>query len=164
MILSKNVGRGIKKLKVVLQRVLKSSVTVSNEVVGEINNGFLVLLGVTNNDTEKDVEALVNKISKLRIFPDDQGKSNLSINDVKGELLVVSQFTLYADCRKGNRPSFTEAAKPDKANELYEYFKLYSKDKFVNVQCGVFGADMKVDIVNDGPFTIVMEAVNGNVL
>ncbi len=151
-------------MKVVLQRVLKSSVTVNNEVVGEINKGFLVLLGVNNEDTEKDVEVLVNKISKLRIFPDDQGKSNLSINDVNGELLVVSQFTLYADCRKGNRPSFTEAGKPDKANELYEYFKQYSKDKFVNVQCGVFGADMKVDIVNDGPFTIVMEAVNGNVL
>ncbi len=151
-------------MKVVLQRVLKSSVKVNNEVVGEINKGYLILLGVTSSDTEEDVKALVDKISKLRIFPDSEGKINLSINDVDGEILVVSQFTLYASCKKGNRPSFVEAAGPDKANELYEYFKQYCKDKFKNVESGVFGADMKVEILNDGPFTILLEAENGKIL
>ncbi len=151
-------------MRVIIQRVLNSEVVVENETVGKIGQGFLVLLGVTDTDTKKDVEVLVEKLTKLRIFPDREGKVNLSISDIEGELLVVSQFTLYAQTRKGNRPSFTMAGKPDHANELYEYFKEYSKDKFKSVCCGVFGADMKVSLVNDGPFTIIMEVVDGNVL
>ncbi len=151
-------------MKVVLQRVLKSSVKVNDEIVGKIDKGFLILLGVTNSDTKEDVKALVDKISKLRIFPDEDGKVNLSINDIDGEILIVSQFTLYAACKKGNRPSFVESGSPDKANELYEYFKEYSQDKFKNVECGIFGADMKVDLLNDGPFTIILEAENVKIL
>ncbi len=148
-------------MRIVLQRVLNSSVTVDGKIVGSINKGYLALLGVSNEDTKKDVEVLVEKISKLRIFEDENGKVNLSINDVEGELLVVSQFTLYADCKKGNRPSFTNSGKPDLADELYEYFKEYSKDKFKKVECGIFGADMKVDISNDGPFTVILECKDG---
>ncbi len=148
-------------MRVVLQRVKEADVVVDNNNVGNIKTGYLLLLGVSEGDTEKDVEVLVNKISKLRIFPDENGKSNLSIQDVDGEILVVSQFTLSADCRKGNRPSFINAAKPERANELYEYFKSYSKDFFRNVECGVFGADMKVSLLNDGPFTIVMDCIDG---
>ncbi|MFV0519716.1 MAG: D-aminoacyl-tRNA deacylase [Lachnospirales bacterium] len=151
-------------MKVIIQRVLESSVSVENNIVGSIGRGFLVFLGVTSCDTKKDVEVIVEKISKLRIFPDEQGKVNLSINDIKGEVLVVSQFTLYAQTKKGNRPSFVDASKPELANELYEYFKVMCKEKFANVQCGVFGADMKVSIINDGPFTIIMEAIDGNIL
>ncbi len=148
-------------MRVVLQRVKEAQVVVDDNCVGSIKTGYLLLLGVSEGDVEKDVEVLVNKISKLRIFPDENGKSNLSIQDVEGEILVVSQFTLSADCRKGNRPSFVNAGKPDRANELYEYFKSYSKDFFRNVECGVFGADMKVSLLNDGPFTIVMDCVDG---
>ncbi len=148
-------------MKVVIQRVLKSSCSVNEKIVGSINKGFLILLGVNNSDTKKDVEVLVDKISKLRIFPDENSKVNLSINDIKGELLVVSQFTLYADCRKGNRPSFINAGKPELAEELYEYFKKYCCDKFEKVDSGIFGADMKIEILNDGPFTIVMESKDG---
>ncbi len=151
-------------MRVVIQRVLKSSVTVDSKAVGNIDKGLLVFLGVTHSDTKKDVEVLVEKISKLRIFPDEQGKINLSVNDVNGDILVVSQFTLFAQCKKGNRPSFVDASKPDLANELYEYFIEYSQDKFNNVQSGAFGADMKIDILNDGPFTIIMEANDGNIL
>ncbi len=148
-------------MRVVLQRVLKSSVSVDGKVVGAIDKGYLVLLGVSDNDTKKEVEVLVDKISKLRIFSDENDKINLSIQDVDGELLVVSQFTLYAECKKGNRPSFTKSGKPDKANELYEYFKEYAKDKFRKVEGGEFGADMKVEILNDGPFTILLECIDG---
>ncbi len=148
-------------MRVVLQRVLKSSVSVDGGVIGAIDKGFLVLLGVSDTDTKKEVEVLVDKISKLRIFADENDKTNLSIQDVDGELLVVSQFTLYAECKKGNRPSFTKSGKPDKANELYEYFKEYAKDKFRKVECGEFGADMKVEILNDGPFTLVLECNDG---
>ncbi len=148
-------------MRVVLQRVLKSSVSVDGNTVGAIDKGFLVLLGVSDSDTRKEVEVLADKISKLRIFADENDKTNLSIQDVDGELLVVSQFTLYAECKKGNRPSFTKSGKPDKANELYEYFKEYAKGKFRKVEGGEFGADMKVEIVNDGPFTLVLECVEG---
>ncbi|MFV0439757.1 MAG: D-aminoacyl-tRNA deacylase [Lachnospirales bacterium] len=151
-------------MKVVLQRVKSASVTVSNEVVGKIDRGYLVLLGVCDEDSEKDVEVIVNKLEKLRIFPDENDKINLSIQDIKGELLVVSQFTLYAACKKGNRPSFIGAGSPQKAEELYEYFKVYANDKFEKVECGVFGASMEVELKNDGPFTIVMEAKDGNIL
>ncbi len=148
-------------MRVVLQRVKEAEVVVDNNCVGCIKKGYLLLLGVSEGDSKKDVEVLVNKISKLRIFPDDNGKSNLSIQDVEGEILVVSQFTLSADCRKGNRPSFINAGKPDVAIELYEYFKSYSKDFFNKVECGIFGADMKVSLLNDGPFTIVMDCIDG---
>ncbi len=148
-------------MRVVLQRVKEAEVVVDSNSVGSIKKGYLLLLGVSEGDTENDVEVLVNKISKLRIFPDENGKSNLSIQDVEGEILVVSQFTLSADCRKGNRPSFVNASKPGRANELYEYFKKFSKDFFNNVECGIFGADMKVTLVNDGPFTIVLDCIDG---
>ncbi len=151
-------------MKVVIQRVEKSSVTVNNNIVGSIGAGFLILLGVCEEDTKKDVEVLVDKISKLRIFSDENDKVNLSINDINGAILVVSQFTLYADCRKGNRPSFINAGKPDLANDLYEYFKEYSTSKFSKVECGIFGEHMKINIVNDGPFTILLEAKDGVIL
>ncbi len=148
-------------MRVVLQRVKNANVAIDEKIVGSIEKGYLILLGVSEGDSEKDVEVLVNKISKLRIFPDADGKSNLSIQDVDGAVLVVSQFTLSADCRKGNRPSFINASKPDRANELYEYFKAYSIDYFKEVQCGVFGGDMKVSLLNDGPFTVVLDCVDG---
>ncbi len=151
-------------MRVLIQRVLKSSVTVDEKIIGSIGQGFLILLGVSDTDTQKDVEVLVDKIAKLRLFQDENDKTNLSISDVDGEVLVVSQFTLYADCKKGNRPSFTKSGKPDKANELYEYFKKYSVDKFKKVECGEFGADMKIDILNDGPFTVMLETVDGVIL
>lgn len=144
-------------MKVVLQRVTRSSVTVDNKVVGEIGKGFLVLLGVSNEDTKEVATKMVEKISKLRIFEDEDGKTNLSSSDVDGEILVVSQFTLYGDCKKGNRPSFVNAGNPQLANELYEFFVSECEGKFKKVQKGVFGADMKVDILNDGPFTLVLE-------
>jgi len=145
-------------MKAVLQRVSEANVSVNDEIIGSIGRGFLIFLGVTGSDTKARVETLVEKISKLRIFPDENGKSNLSITDIGGEILVVSQFTLYADTRKGNRPSFIEAAPPELANELYEYFISYSKNKFKNVASGSFGASMQVQLVNDGPYTIILEA------
>ncbi len=151
-------------MRVVIQRVTEASVTVDENIVGSINEGFLILLGAVSGDTKKDVEVLVNKIAKLRIFPDQDGKSNLSIQDVNGEVLVVSQFTLAADCRKGNRPSFVNAGGADEANDLYEYFKEYAKPFFKKVESGIFGADMKVRLLNDGPFTIVMDCKDGVIL
>ncbi|NLZ45134.1 MAG: D-tyrosyl-tRNA(Tyr) deacylase [Clostridiales bacterium] len=149
-------------MKVVIQRVSNASVTVENEVVGEIGQGYLIFLGVGPNDTIKDCERLVDKISGLRIFSDDNDKINLSIKDVQGEILVVSQFTLYADCRKGNRPSFTKAAKPDHAEKLYEAFVDLCKSRItLNTEKGVFGASMKVNLLNDGPFTVEIESING---
>lgn len=151
-------------MKVILQRVLKSSVEVNNEIVGSINRGYLLLLGVSDLDTEKDVEVIVDKISKLRIFEDDNGKINLSIGEVMGEVLIVSQFTLYADVKKGNRPSFTKSAEPTYANKLYDYFIEYSKDKFSKVETGIFGENMKVELVNDGPFTLLFDTVEGIII
>lgn len=144
-------------MKLVIQRVTNASVTVENKIVGKISKGFLALLGVGPEDTEKEADYLVQKLIKLRVFEDENGKMNLSLKDIEGELLIVSQFTLYADCTGGNRPSFTNAAKPEKANELYKYFIKKCKEENVKVEHGIFGADMKVELLNDGPVTIILE-------
>lgn len=146
-------------MKAVIQRVSKASVTVDGELVSGINKGYLILLGVMDDDTEYDAEVLAKKTSTLRVFEDQEGKMNLDIQNVDGEILAVSQFTLCADLNKGNRPSFGHSAHPDRANELYEYFC----DKLLeygvkNVEKGVFGADMKVELLNDGPVTILYDS------
>lgn len=146
-------------MKLVIQRVKNASVTVDNLIVGEISQGFLVLIGVCESDTEFECEKLCEKMINLRIFSDENDKTNLSLKDVGGELLVVSQFTLYADCRKGNRPSFIRAGNPQKAKELYEYFLKLCREKVdTRVEHGIFGADMKVSLTNDGPFTIILDS------
>ena len=144
-------------MKVVLQRVERAAVRVGEDVIGQIGQGYVVLLGVGAGDDAATCDKLIEKIKKLRLFADSDGKTNLSITDIGGELLVVSQFTLYADCRKGNRPSFTDAAPPDKAKELYEYFVAAAAPHFAKVAHGSFGAGMQVELVNDGPFTVVLE-------
>ena len=144
-------------MKLVIQRVNNAKVEVENKTIGQIEKGFLVLLGVGPEDTTEVADFLVEKLCNLRVFKDEQEKMNLSIKDIDGELLVVSQFTLYADCKKGNRPSFSNAAKPEKANELYEYFMKKCKEKVKKVEHGEFGADMKVSLLNDGPVTIILE-------
>ena len=144
-------------MKLVIQRVANAQVEVDEKIVGKINKGYLVLFGVKEGDTIEQADALADKLCKLRIFEDENEKMNLSINDVSGELLIVSQFTLYANCEKGNRPSFVEAMEPKKANEIYEYFVERCKEKVKKVEKGVFGADMKVSLLNDGPVTIVLE-------
>lgn len=146
-------------MKAVVQRVTRASVTVDGEIVGKIGKGYLVLFGVGEGDTKADCDRMAAKLIKLRIFEDQNGKTNLSIGDVGGEMLVVSQFTLYADCSHGNRPSFTMAAKPDVANELYEYFCEKISESGINVRKGIFGADMKVELLNDGPFTVILEDI-----
>ena len=145
-------------MRIVIQRVTEASVSVDNKICGQIGKGFLVLLGVSDSDDKAVCEKLAEKISKLRIFEDENGKTNLSITDVSGEMLIISQFTLYADCKKGNRPSFTNAGKPDKATELYEYFSSLIREKNIPLANGIFGADMKVSLLNDGPFTIVLDS------
>ena len=145
-------------MRVVVQRVKHASVTINGTVNGKINNGFLVLLGVQSTDSEQDVDYLVKKVTNLRIFSDENDKMNLSLKDVNGELLIVSQFTLYANCKEGNRPSFVEAAKPDIAIPLYEYFVSECNKIIPVVETGLFGADMKVDLLNDGPVTIIMDS------
>lgn len=145
-------------MKFVVQRVKNASVEVMSKEVGKINKGFLVLIGVSENDDKSICEKMVNKLIKLRIFEDNDGKTNLSLADVFGELLLISQFTLYADCKKGNRPSFINAAKAEKANELYEYIIDLCKKEVSVVEKGVFGEDMKVSLINDGPFTIVLDS------
>lgn len=144
-------------MKVIIQRVDKAAVFVEGQCVGKIDKGLLLFLGVGEGDTPQKAEKFLDKILKLRIFSDEKGKTNLSLMDIGGELLVVSQFTLYADCRKGNRPSFVSAAPPKEAEDLYNYFLEISRDKLGKVEAGVFGADMKVEIVNDGPFTISLD-------
>ncbi|MCI9286783.1 MAG: D-tyrosyl-tRNA(Tyr) deacylase [Clostridia bacterium] len=144
-------------MKTVIQRVTNANVKVDNEIVGEIKQGLVVLLAISDKDEEKDVEKMASRIVNLRIFSDNNGKMNLSIKDINGELLVISQFTLYADCSKGNRPSFSNAGKPEHANKLYEYFIKTSKELGMHTEHGVFGADMKVSLTNDGPVTIELE-------
>ena len=145
-------------MKTVIQRVTNANVVVDDKVVGEINQGLVVLLGVCDEDTYETVERIVKKIVNLRIFTDENDKMNLSLKDIRGEILVISQFTLYADCKKGNRPSFTDAGKPEHANKLYEYFIEEVKKYEIGVEHGIFGAHMKVSLTNDGPVTITLEA------
>ena len=145
-------------MRIVIQRVNHASVKVDGETIGSIGKGYLLLLGVAQGDTKEMVDRYVKKLSTLRIFADKEGKTNLSITDVGGEVLVVSQFTLYADCKKGNRPSFVKAGAPDFAEERYEYFKAKCVETFGKVECGSFGADMKVELENDGPFTILWDS------
>lgn len=144
-------------MRTVIQRVTNANVVVENKVVGEIKQGFVILLGILNEDNEETVEQMLCKITNLRVFSDDNGKMNLSIKDIAGELLVISQFTLYADCTKGNRPSFSNAGKPEHANKLYEYFIKRAKELGIHTEHGIFGADMKVKLTNDGPVTIILE-------
>lgn len=145
-------------MRLLIQRVTEAKVEIEEKVAGQIGNGYLILLGAAEGDTKEIIDKLYDKMKKLRIFPDEAGKSNLSIQDVKGELLVVSQFTLYADCKKGNRPSFMKAGDPKSANDWYEYFVSLAKKDFEIVQTGEFGADMKVSLINDGPFTILLDS------
>lgn len=144
-------------MRAVIQRVERASVTIAGNVVGKIGAGYLILLGVGHSDTRAEAEKLWAKIFALRINDDEEGKTNLSLDDVNGEVLVVSQFTLFANCKKGRRPSFVEAAPPAQATELYEYFVSLARADMGRVQTGRFGADMQVELVNDGPFTIVLD-------
>lgn len=144
-------------MKLVIQRVKKAEVKVDGQTVGKIDEGFLVLIGIKVGDTKEQADYLVKKLCNLRVFSDENGKMNKSLNDVNGKLLIVSQFTLYANCSDGNRPSFIEAARPEEAIPLYEYFCNECMKKNIEVQKGIFGADMKVELLNDGPVTIVME-------
>ena len=144
-------------MRVLIQRVKEASVKVEGKEVGKIDKGFLVLLGITHLDTEKEADYLAKKVTNLRVFEDENGKMNLSLKDVDGKLLIVSQFTLYGNCLDGNRPSFTDAAKPEMANELYEYFCKKCAETGIEVQKGIFGADMKVSLLNDGPVTLMIE-------
>lgn len=145
-------------MRVVIQRVKNASVEIDNKVNGKINTGFLVLLGISSTDTKQDVDYLVKKVVNLRVFSDENDKMNLALKDINGELLIISQFTLYGNCREGNRPSFIEAAKPDVAIPLYEYFVEECRKQISVVETGVFGADMKVSLLNDGPVTIIIES------
>lgn len=145
-------------MKFVIQRVKQASVKVEESVIGEIEKGYLVLIGVSDKDTEAVADKMIKKMIGLRIFEDAEGKTNLSLADVGGSLLLVSQFTLYANCKKGNRPSFIEAGAPDKANQLYEYIIEESKKSVSVVQTGRFGAEMEVSLINDGPFTILLDS------
>ena len=145
-------------MKFVIQRVLEASVKVDDNVIGQIDKGFMVLIGVGQDDTKEIADKMVKKMIGLRIFEDAEGKTNLSLADVGGELLMISQFTLYANCKKGYRPSFIEAGKPDMANELYEYICEECKKSVPVVEKGVFGAHMHVDLLNDGPFTIILDS------
>lgn len=145
-------------MRIIIQRVSSASVTINNMIVSNISKGFLVLLGIAPSDNTKDADYLVKKLINLRVFEDNNGKMNISIKDINGELLIVSQFTLYANCDDGNRPSFIEAAKPDIAIPLYEYFVSECKKQINKVDTGKFGADMKVSLLNDGPVTIIIDS------
>ena len=145
-------------MKFVIQRVTHAEVAVEGEVIGKIGKGFMVLIGVAQDDTRVIADKMVKKLTGLRIFEDENGKTNLSLDQVGGELLLISQFTLYANCKKGNRPSFIEAGKPDMAEKMYEYIISRCKEQVTVVERGKFGADTKVSLVNDGPFTIVLDS------
>ncbi len=145
-------------MRFVIQRVRHASVAVEGEVIGQIEKGFLVLIGVSREDSRETADKMMRKLLNMRIFEDEQGKTNLALKDVDGQLLMISQFTLYANCKKGNRPSFIEAGAPDMANELYEYCVSLAKDAGFYTQTGSFGADMKVELLNDGPFTIILDS------
>jgi D-tyrosyl-tRNA(Tyr) deacylase len=145
-------------MRAVVQRVLKSKVSVDDEIISTIDRGLLVFLGVSENDSIKDAQYLSDKIVNLRIFEDNEGKMNLSLKDVLGEMQVVSQFTLYGDCRKGKRPSFIEAARPEKAKELYDYFVILCSKESIIIKEGIFQAEMLVEIYNDGPVTIILDS------
>ena len=145
-------------MRFVIQRVTEASVTIDGEISGKIGKGYLVLIGVADTDTKEMADKMIRKMIGLRIFEDEQGKTNLSLADVDGGLLLVSQFTLYANCKRGNRPSFIEAGKPDMANEMYEYIIEKCRESVEEVQTGEFGADMKVQLLNDGPFTILLDS------
>ena len=145
-------------MKFVIQRVLEANCQVDGNTTGEIKQGFCVFIGVSEEDTKEIADKMIKKLIGMRIFSDENDKINLSLKDVDGGLLLISQFTLYANCRKGNRPSFTEAGKPDLANELYEYIIQECKKEIPMVQTGIFGADMKISLINDGPFTIVLDS------
>lgn len=147
-------------MRFVIQRVTEASVSVDGGIIGRIGKGFLVLIGVSEDDSEKDADRLVKKMTGLRIFEDENGKTNLSLADVEGSLLLVSQFTLYADCKKGNRPGFARAGSPDKAEALYEYIIAKCRESVPVVETGSFGAEMKVSLINDGPFTILLDSEN----
>ena len=145
-------------MRFVIQRVKEAKVVVDGSTTGEIGKGFLVLIGVSNEDTKEIADKLVKKLLGLRIFADAEGKTNLALQDVGGELLLVSQFTLYADCKKGNRPSFIRAGAPDFANDMYEYIIAKCRESGIKTETGIFGADMAVSLVNDGPFTIIYDS------
>lgn len=145
-------------MKLVIQRVTHASVTVDNNAIGKIGKGYMVLIGVSDTDTKEIADKMLDKMIKLRIFEDENGKTNLSLADVGGELLLISQFTLYANCKKGNRPSFIEAGSPDHANALYEYIIEKCKERVDVVEQGEFGAEMKVELLNDGPFTVILDS------
>ena len=145
-------------MRFLIQRVTEASVTIDGEISGKIGKGYLVLIGVADTDTKEIADKMIRKMIGLRIFEDEQGKTNLSLADVDGGLLLVSQFTLYANCKRGNRPSFIEAGKPDMANEMYEYIIEKCRESVEEVQTGEFGADMKVQLLNDGPFTILLDS------
>lgn len=144
-------------MRFLIQRAARASVTVDGNTIAQIGKGLLVLIGIGREDTEKDADRLVEKLVKLRVFEDEDGKTNRSLADVGGSLLLVSQFTLYADCRKGNRPSFGNAGSPEEAKRLYEYIISRCQEQVSDTQTGRFGAEMQVELVNDGPFTVILE-------
>lgn len=150
--------KGEKHMRFVIQRVSNAVCKVDDQITGEINRGFLVFIGVREGDSKAEADKLVKKMLGLRIFEDENGKTNLGLKDVTGSLLLISQFTLYADCKKGFRPSFTNAGNPQMANELYQYIIEECKKENQNVQTGIFGADMKIELLNDGPFTIILDS------
>lgn len=148
-------------MRVIIQRTSRAEVRIDGETVGKINKGFMLLVGVTHEDTTADADYLAKKVAQMRVFEDADGKMNLAIKDIQGEILTISQFTLYADCRKGNRPSFIHAARPEQADPLYNYFNQVLREQYgLVVETGRFGADMKVDFVNDGPVTLVLDSAD----
>lgn len=145
-------------MRFVIQRVTEATCEVDQKITGQITNGFCVLIGIAETDTRTIADKMIRKLLGMRIFGDENGKTNLSLHDIEGSLLLISQFTLYADCRKGNRPSFIKAGNPELANNLYEYIIAKCKEEIPDVQTGIFGADMKISLINDGPFTILLDS------